>query len=61
MMKELSVRKVMLVVCILAIGGGLFAQGTRTPVDGPAEDTLLAEVRALRSEINQVTSAGIRT
>ena len=60
-MKELSVRKVMLVVCILAIGGGLFAQGTRTPVDGPAEDTLLAEVRALRSEINQMTSAGIRT
>ena len=60
-MEKLSVRQVMLVVCILAIGGALFAQGTRTPVDGPAEDTLLAEVRALRSEINQATSAGIRT
>ena len=55
-------RKVMLIVAVLAgIGGVLFAQGTRTPVDGSGQDALLAEVRALRAEINQVASAGIRT
>jgi hypothetical protein len=61
-MGKLSVHKLMLIVCALAgIGGVLFGQGTRTPVDGSAPDALLAEVRALRAEINQVSSASIRT
>jgi hypothetical protein len=61
-MRKLSVRKVILIICVLAGAGGvLFAQATRTPVDGSAQDALLAEVRALRAEISQVASAGIRT
>jgi hypothetical protein len=52
----------MLVACTLAIAGSVvFAQGTRTPADGSAQDALLAEIRALRAEIHEVTSAGIRT
>lgn len=55
-------RKVIGVMCILAVAGVvLFAQGARTPADGPDQNALLAEVRALRAEIHQVTSAGIRT
>jgi chromosome segregation ATPase len=55
------IRKVMLIAGVLAgAGGALFAQGTRSPVDGPAQDALLAEVRALRAEISQVSSASIR-
>ena len=40
--------------------GVLFAQGTPTPVNGSSQDALLAEVRALRAEVHQVASAGIR-
>ena len=54
-------RKVILIVGVLAgVGGVLFAQGTRTAVDGPAHDALLAEVRTLRAEINQVAVSSIR-
>jgi hypothetical protein len=52
-------RKVTLIV-MLAGAGVVSAQGTRTTLDGP-QDALLAEVRALRAEVHQVTSAGIRT
>ena len=38
----------------------MFAQGTRTPLER-SHDELLAEVRALRAEVRQMTSAGIRT
>jgi chromosome segregation ATPase len=44
----------------LASAGVLFAQGTRAPFD-ESQDSLLAEVRALRSEVQKITSAGIRT
>jgi hypothetical protein len=55
-------RQVIPFVSVLAIAGGMsFAQGTRTSVDGSAQDALLVEVRALRAEINQVTSDSIRT
>jgi hypothetical protein len=55
-------RKVMLIGGVFAGAGGLlFAQGTRTPVDGSAQDALLAEVRVLRAEVSQVASAIIRT
>ena len=50
-------RKVML---LFMLAGVVFAQGTRTPLD-QQQDALLAEVRALRTEVHQVTSAGIRT
>lgn len=46
-------------VALVGIGSVLFAQGTR-PLDGSAQDALIAEVRALRAEINQVAGAGIR-
>ena len=46
---------------ILILGSVLFAQGKRTPVDGSPPDGVLAEVRALRAEINQVAHASIRT
>jgi hypothetical protein len=60
-MERSFIRKVMLIVSVLAgVGGVLFAQGTRPPVDGPAQDALLAEVRALRSEIGQVSSVSVR-
>ena len=61
-MRMFSVYKVMLIVCAFAvIGGALFAQGTRLPINDSAQDALLAEVRALRVEINQVASVGIRS
>jgi chromosome segregation ATPase len=54
-------RQAILIVGILGvIGGVLFAQGTRLPVDSAAPDALLAEVRALRAEITQVAGASIR-
>ena len=52
-------RKVML-MAMLAGAGVVFAQETRAPLD-VAQDPLLAEVRALRTEVHQVTSASIRT
>src|SRR5262245_12327810 len=54
-------RKVILIGVLAGVGGVLFAEGPRTPADGPLQDALLAEVRAFRTEITQVTSAGIRT
>lgn len=60
-MEKLCVRRVMLVVSILAVGGFLFGQGPRPPLDRSTQEALIAEVRALRAEINHVTSAGIRT
>jgi hypothetical protein len=61
-MKDSFVRKVMRIICLSAVvAGALFAQGTRASVEGPAHDALLAEVRALRAEIHQLTSASIRT
>jgi hypothetical protein len=53
-------RKAILIGVLAGIGGVVFAQGTRTPVDGSSQDALLAEVRALRAEIRQVASAGIQ-
>src|SRR5215510_14034114 len=53
-------RKVMLVVCVLAVGAVLSAQGTRPHLDGSGADALLAEVRALRAEVNDATSASVR-
>jgi len=47
------------IVALVGIGSVLFAQGT-CPLDGSAQDALVAEVRALRAEINQVAGAGIR-
>ena len=54
-------RKAILVCALAGTGTLLFAQGPRTPIDGSAQDALLAEVRALRGEINRVASAGVRT
>jgi hypothetical protein len=54
-------RKVMLVAVLVSVAGLLFAEGPRPPVEGSTPDALLAEVRALRAEITQITSAGIRT
>jgi hypothetical protein len=47
------------IVALAGIGSVPFAQGTG-PLDGSAQDALIAEVRALRAEINQVAGAGIR-
>jgi hypothetical protein len=61
-MRRLSLFKVLLIVCAFAgIGGALFAQEMRRPISDSAQDALLAEVRALRSEINQMASVGIRS
>jgi hypothetical protein len=61
-MERTFMRKAVLVASVLAgIVGVLSAQGTQTSLEGLAKDTLLAEVRALRAEILQLTSAGIRT
>ena len=55
-------RAVIQTVCVIVIlGGVLFAQGRRTSVDGSAPDGVLAEIRALRAEINRVANASIRT
>jgi len=60
-MEKLSVRKVMLVVGMLGVVGGvLFAQGARSPIDGSAEGALLAEVRGLRAEISRLSKSSIR-
>ena len=54
-------RRALLIAGVLVgVGGSLFAQVTRTPADGSAQDNLLAEVQALRAEINQVARAGLR-
>ena len=53
-------RKVMLVVCVLAVGAVLSAQGTRPHPDGSLPEALLAEVRALRAEVSDATSASVR-
>jgi hypothetical protein len=57
---RVRLRRVILISSLAGLGGVVFAQGTRTPLDG-SQDALLAEVRALRAEVHQVTSAGIRT
>jgi len=54
-------RKVMMVGVLVGVGGFLFAEGSQPRVEGSTADALLAEVRALRAEVTQVTSAGIRT
>jgi hypothetical protein len=55
-------RKAVGLAGMLAIAGGvLFAQGTRVPGDGSGQEALLVEVRALRAELHEVTSASIRT
>lgn len=54
-------RKVGLVVCLCTgIGVALRAQGTRAPDGGSPYDALFAEIRALRTEINQFAAASIR-
>jgi chromosome segregation ATPase len=53
-------RKVLLIVVLAGVGTVLFAEGSRTPVDGSSADALLAEIRALRAESTQIMSAGIR-
>lgn len=60
-MKGTLVRKLMLMGVLAGVGGVLFAEGPRTPTDGPTQEAVLAEVRMLRAEINQMMSAGIRT
>ena len=57
---KVRMRRMILISSLVGLGGVVFAQGTRTPLDG-SQDALLAEVRALRAEVHQVTSAGIRT
>jgi hypothetical protein len=52
-------RKAIPFVLIATLAGGLFAQAPR-PAGNTAEKELLAEVRALRAEIHQAASAGIR-
>ena len=52
-------RKVMLVGVLVGLASFLFAEGL--PVEHSTPDALLAEVRALRAEVTQITSAGIRT
>ena len=48
-------------VIVIGVGGALLAaQSTRPPVDRPAHDDLLAEVRSLRREIAQVAGASLR-
>jgi hypothetical protein len=59
--KESLMRKVMMVGVLVGVGGFLFAEGSQPRVEGSTADALLAEVRALRAEVTQVTSAGIRT
>jgi len=54
-------RKVMMIGVLVGVGGFLFAEGSQPRVEGSTADALLAEVRALRAEVTQVTSAGIRT
>jgi len=51
----------MMVGVLVGVGGFLFAEGSQPRVEGSTADALLAEVRALRAEVTQVTSAGIRT
>jgi hypothetical protein len=46
---------------IAAIGGVMQAQATRAPVDASTQDALLAEIRGLRQDINQIISTNIRT
>jgi chromosome segregation ATPase len=59
-MEGLLMHKMIRIVCVLVIAGGvLFAQGTRTS-DGSGQDALLTEVRALREEIRQIANASIR-
>jgi len=53
--------KVTLAIVLAGLGGILFAEGPLTTVESSTPDPLLAEVRALRAEITQITSAGIRT
>jgi hypothetical protein len=53
-------RKFVLIGALAGVGGVVFAQGTRSPVAGSSQDALLAEVRALRAEIHQAASAGLR-
>lgn len=48
------------VIGLLGVGGVLFAQGTRTPLED-SQNPLLSEVRALRAEVQQIASVGIRT
>ena len=48
------------VISLLGVGGVLFAQGTRTTVED-SQNPLLSGVRALRAEVHQIASAGIRT
>lgn len=59
-MQWMFARKIM--ICVVAgTGCMLFAQGTRTSLDGSSQDALLAEVRALRAEIRQQAATSIRT
>lgn len=60
-MKGTLLRKLMLIGVLAGVSGVLLAEGPRTPTDGSTQEELLAEVRALRAEINQVTTAGVRT
>jgi len=53
-------RRAILISALAGLGGVVFAQGSRIPLEGQ-QDALLVEVRALRAEVNQITSAGIRT
>ena len=54
--------KVIGIACLLAVlGGSVFAQETTTPSSRDSqEDSLLAEVRALRAEIRRMNSLNIR-
>jgi hypothetical protein len=59
-MGKLTAGKIMRIACLIAgIGGVLLAQGARAPAEDSSKDALLEEVRALRAEIRQATSAGI--
>jgi len=49
------------VLLLAGLGRVLFAQGSRPASDGASQETLVAEVRDLRADVQQLASAGIRT
>ena len=49
------------IVLLAGVGRVLFAQASKPAGDGVTQETLVAEVRALRADVQQLASAGIRT
>jgi len=59
-MESPLLRRAIRIGVFACLGGVVFAQGMRAPLEAH-QDALLLEVRALRAEVHQIMSAGIRT